>query len=426
MRVCLKWLWGSVSAAVTGGTQEEFLNRCAAMGVELWTMRRIPGGGLEVEAAGRAAPLLCQAAREAGCSLSRIRRRGLPVLLRRIRRRYALLLGAALCLAGLAAGSHVILTVEVTGNETIPDVVILSQLRLCGAGVGTWGPSVDVKAVENRMMRRMDSLSFFSLELRGTRAVATVREADPPPELEKECLPSDVIASASGVITRMEPWSGDACFREGDAVLQGEVLISGEMVLDPPPLIEGDLGLMEVRADGIVMARTRHILSAGIGLTAEGKSYTGREMTRYSLGFMGRRMKFYENSGIPYEKYDTIIYYRSWTPPHGGALPVVWEKEVFREYTPVTLELDPARAEALLKSRLTEALESGMDRGTLLERSWRTGRAGGRLTVTLLARCTEQIGRVRERAPAEKEAPNRDTTEQSEARDANDRTDSEH
>ena len=425
MRVRLKWLFGSVSAVVDGGAQEEFLNRCAAMGARLWTMDRCGTGTLKVEASARDAPLLCQAAREAGCRLSRIRRRGLPVLLRGLRRRRGLLLGATLCLVGLATGSHVILSVEVTGNETIPDTVILSQLRLCGAGFGTWGPSVDIRTVENRMLRRMDSLAFFSLELHGTRAVATVREADPPPEMDGNRQPADVIAAASGIVTQMEPWSGDACFREGDAVLEGEVLISGHVVLDPPALIQGDLGSMEVRAEGIVMARTRRMLSAEIMLTAEGKDYTGREQIRYSLGLMGRRMNFFENSGIPYEKYDTITYYKSWTPPK-GALPVVWEKEVIREYTPVTRRLDPSRGEELLKDRLTRALEAAMDQGTLLKSDWRTDRTGERLTVSLLAQCTEQIGRVRERTSAEKESPPNDTKEQSEAQDPNDRTDSEY
>ena len=425
MRIRLKWLFGTVSAVVTGGVPEEFLNRCAVLGAELWTMRLLTGGELEIEAPGRAKPLLVRAAEETGCRLSQVRKRGLPVLLRGVRRRPALLLGSALCLAGLVTGSHVILTVEVEGNEAIPDQVICSYLRLCGAGVGTWGPSIDVREVENRMMQRMDSLAFFCLELHGSRAVATVREALPPPEREEGTAPADVVASASGVITQMEPWAGDACFREGDAVLKGETLISGEMVLDPPPLIEGELGTMEVRAEGIVMARTRHTLTAKIGLAAEGKTYTGRDLVRRSLSVLGRRMNFYENSGIPYEKYDTITYYSAWTPP-GGALPLIWEREVIREYTPAPCSLDPERAEALLKQRLTAALESEMEKGTLRKSAWKTGRDRGYLTVTLFAQCTEQIGRVRERAPVVGHPPHEDTTEQSEAQDLNDRTNSEH
>ena len=62
MKVRLGWLLGSVTARVTGPGQGEFLNRCAALGADLWTMERLEGDELLVRAPGRAAPLLRQAA----------------------------------------------------------------------------------------------------------------------------------------------------------------------------------------------------------------------------------------------------------------------------------------------------------------------------------------------------------------------------
>lgn len=434
MKARLGWLLGEVTATVTGPAPEEFLNRCVRMGLDLWTMRRISPEALEVQILGRRYPRLCQAAAEAGCELTNVRRRGLPFFLKGFRRRYALLAGLALCLVLLSLGSRTILTIDVTGNETISDGEILSQLRLCGVGVGTYGPSIPIRTVENRMLLTMDQLSFFSLNLHGTRAEVVVREADPAPELEEERKPADVVSSATGIITQMEPWSGDAQFQEGDAVLEGETLISAQMVMDPPALLELDLGTMLVRAEGRVMAHTWHTCTAQIDLNAPGKTYTGQEITRYSLGLMGHRMNFYQNSGIPYPKYDTIIHYKSWMAPGGGGLPVVWEKETIREYTVSPVSLDPDRAEELLKTRLLEALKDSMDQGTVLQTDYQTQRDGDVLTVTLLAQCTEQIGRTRELDTNEEATgPNvpqndtlNDTPEQSEAQDANDRTDSEH
>ena len=54
-----------------------------------------------------------------------------------------LIVGLVLTLAFCLVGAHCILTVEVTGNETVTDQEIMAQLRLCGVSQGTWGPGVN-------------------------------------------------------------------------------------------------------------------------------------------------------------------------------------------------------------------------------------------------------------------------------------------
>lgn len=85
------------------------------------------------------------------------KRQGLPYFFLRFRRRYALLAGVALCLVLFAIGSRTVLTIEVTGNETVTREEIISQLRLCGVSVGTYGPGIPIREVENRMMVAMDA-----------------------------------------------------------------------------------------------------------------------------------------------------------------------------------------------------------------------------------------------------------------------------
>ena len=430
MRVRLGWLLGEVSALAAGADAEGFLNRCAALGADLWTMEPRADGSLFVRAGGRRLPLLRQAAAESGCALSRVRLRGLPYFLRGFRRRYALAAGLLLCLGTLAVGSHVVLDLEVAGNEALSDRTLLAQLRLCGVGVGTYGPAVPVRAVENELLRTMDGLAFCSLTFHGTRAVLTVREADPPPEGEDLTRPADVVAAADGIILHLEPWSGDARFREGDGVLAGEVLISGAVTLDPPPAAEGDLGTMTVRAAGRVTARTWRTLTAQTDLRPAGKVYTGASITRYSLDLSGKRVNFYENSGIPYKKYDTIAHNKTWTPWGSRGLPLILTREVIREYETAPLALDPGRAEALLREELTKALRAMLEEGTVLRTDFQTARRGDVLTVTLLAQCEEQIGRTREfglpgdAAGPDLTGPGRE--EIPEGTSANDRTDSEH
>lgn len=402
MKKLMGWLFGLVTVRVTGAQPEDFLNLCARENLLLWRMVRLDPFTLEVQVTGRQYPWLCRLAERTQCQVREQRRRGLPFFLKRFRRRYALLAGLVLFVFLALAGSQVILTIDVTGNQTITNEEIISQLRLCGVSVGTWGPSVPIRAVENKLMLAMDQLSFCSVNLYGTRAEVIVREVDPAPDLREEEVPTNVVSAATGIITQIEAWKGDAQFKEGDTVCQGEVLISGQVLLDPPPLVETDLGTMLVHAEGRVFARTWRTMTAQISLTAQGKEYTGETITRRCLSVMGQRMKFYQNSSVPYEKYDIITHLRSWTPVEGKTLPILWETTTYREYTLTERQLDPGQAEQLLRDALEESLLASLDQGKVLQKDFTVSQEGDVLSVTLLAQCDEQIGRLREMDTTEK------------------------
>ena len=394
MNTLLGWLFGTVTAAVTGAQPEDFLNRCAKENLILWKMVRQDPVTLIITVTGSQYTRLCQVAQQAQCTVELQKKRGVPYFFLRFRRRYALLIGLILCVCLLAVGSRTILTFDITGNETVTAEEIISQLRLCGVSVGTYGPHIPIRVVENKMMLAMDQLTYFSLNLQGTRAEVIVRERDPTPAVREQAVPTQVISSATGIITHIEPWTGDACFQEGETVCKGEVLIEGRIQLDPPPLVEAELGTMLVHAEGTVLARTWHTITANLDLNAPAKAYTGRAITRRSLSVMGRRMNFYQNSGIPYENYDTIIQSKTWTPARGKTLPIVWQTETIREYEPARLTLDPAQAEELLRRQLLGRLNQNMDQGKVLSADYEVTTQDQVLSVTLLAQCTEQIGRM--------------------------------
>lgn len=220
-----------------------------------------------------------------------------------------------------------------------------------------------------------------------------MRERDAIPDLRPENIPGNVVAAASGEITHIEPWAGDALVQEGDGVAAGDVLISGAMEMDTSNPLELERPKRLVHAEGKVLASTRRTLTACLDLTAQGKRYTGEETTRYALSILGKRVKFFRNSGISYANYDTITKLKSWTPPLGDCLPIVWETETFRAYDPVEQPLDAAAAEALLQAQLRKALEEALGQGEILTTRYETTQEGDRLFVTLTAHCFEDIAK---------------------------------
>ena len=402
MKTLLAWLFGTVTARITGAQPEDFLNLCARENLVLWRMVQRDLFTLEVQVTARQYARLCQLAQGAQCGVELEKRQGLPYFFLRFRRRYALLAGVALCLVLFAIGSRTVLTIDVTGNETVTREEIISQLRLCGVSVGTYGPGIPIREVENRMMMAMDALSYFSLNLHGTRAEVIVREGDPAPEIRAETVPTDVVSSATGVITHIEPWVGDAQFQEGEAVCEGDVLISGRMEMDTVTPTEHDLGTMLVHAEGKVLAQTWHTLTAQISLKAQVKTYTGEEIRHYSLSLMGKRVKFYQNSGISDAECDKITCEYPFAIRGVFALPFSLVRERVQPYrtadTPVSEDAARAALEQALLQQLRET--TGAD-GTILAYETAAEVTDGVLTMTLTAECEQEIGRAQATPDAE-------------------------
>jgi similar to stage IV sporulation protein len=176
-------------------------------------------------------------------------------------------------------------------------------------------------------------------------------------------------------------------------VLAGEVLIAGMTKIEAPQYSDKDLGYSQVRAAGSVWAETRRTLTASIPLETQVKRYTGAEKTRLALTLFGRRLNFYQNSGIPGAQYDKISETKALTLPGGRRLPIALVRVRCRAYDLQTAAVDRDAAQALLEQRLEEELSALLGQeGEVLEREVTAREAGGLLTVTLQAACREQIG----------------------------------
>lgn len=394
-----KWinlLRGSVRVKVTGAFPERFLNLCAQAGISFWDMEMPDGQTVCMQVAFSQLRRVRKAARTAMCDVSLGERAGFLPLLVQLRRRYALLVGLACALCTAAVLSQFILTVEVEGNETVPTAVILEEMKRLGVRPGAYGPSIEENLVCNEALLHLDELAWISVNLHGTRAEVLVRERTPKPEIVDESVPAHIVADASGIITHMEVRSGQAVVQEGSTVVAGETLISGEIDLQEPLYSEIDFGTLTARAAGTVYARTWRTMTARIPLKADVKQYTGEETSHWSLTIFGHRLQFYKNGGISYDRYDKIRETHPLTLPGGRELPVVLTRETVREYGLQPVEIDAQAGEKLLRGCLTDALDrclAGRE-GSVLCTDYTAVLRDDMLEVTLVAECSEQIGKT--------------------------------
>lgn len=394
MNRLMNYLRGSVKLTVAGAFPERFLNLCAQHRVTFWNLTVEDPHTLTLCVTRKDSRKARRLAQQVMCTVERDKSAGLPWFLCRFRRRHALVAGLCLSVAAVLILSQFVLTIDVSGNETVPTAVILSELRRQGVKPGVYGPGLDLRNIRQEVLLDVPDLAWMAINLHGTRAEVLVREKLPVPEVLDTSVPTHVVASATGIITHIQPMAGQPLFKAGDTVLEGEVVISGIIDIQEPQYSEADMGTEVVRARGKVWARTWRTLTAEIPLTAQVKTYTGETKVRHSLNLLGHRVNFYGNSGIPMEEYDKITTVRVLTLPGGREMPLSLSTESYRGYTTAEAALNTGAAEDLLKTHLEKRLQNliGED-GQVLRTDYTAKCTGNLLTVTLLAECSEQIGR---------------------------------
>ena len=299
MKRLINWLLGYVEVRAEGAFPERLLNLCAQNRLAFWGLSWGDETSFTFRIRLKDLPRLRQYAQWAMCALHEAGRRGGLAALLRWRRRWGFVAGAVVAFLAMAVLSRFVLVVEVTGNESVPSAIILSELQRLGVKPGAYGPALDRAALANEALIALPELSFMAINLHGTRIEVVVREAEQVPELLDEGTPADVGAAADGIILDIHTSAGRAMFADGDTVTKGEVLISGDVELRKPEDSDYDIGKLVVRAAGEVTARTWRTLEASIPLTARSRSTPGGRERCGRRKFCGGALNFTETVAFP-------------------------------------------------------------------------------------------------------------------------------
>ena len=378
-------LRGEVRVRVTAAFPERVLNLCGARGLHFWDVTWNSPQCFSCTLSRADAAALRRAAEKLECDLLVERRRGAPFFFHRLRRRYVLLAGAALCALALLYGSFFIWDFTVDGNTAVSDETILRALQRYGVDIGTFGLSLDPEDLRNHVLLELPQLSWITVNVSGCQAHVLVRERIPRPELADKRTPRNIVARRDGLILKMSALNGTAAVLPGTTAEAGQLLISGIRDTDT-------FGSSLSAGIGSVTARTWYTLRTELPLTAAQKCYAEKERTCLSLIFGTHRIKIYGNSGGWEGNYDKITV-RTKLRLLGVPLPVTAERETCRPYTVRQITRTPARTQLRAEALLTEYLHTLVDsHGTVSSTLCAAKQTGDILTVTLRAECVEQIG----------------------------------
>ncbi len=382
----IRFLRGWLELEFTGAAPERCLNRFAARDVAFWRVRQPDRyhGVCRIYAADLGAAE--RAAAGCQCSLRVTQRRGLPVLLRRLLRRPILLAGVPLAVLLALVLQNFVWVVRVEGNRLVPKEQILRALAEEEVCFGAWGPSVETQRVKNRMLNRVPELSWLAVNRTGAVATVLVTERAPEASETDRREVTDLAAVCPGVVTSVSVLNGFALVAPGDAVAEGEVLITG--------LAEWTTHVQATRALGEVYAQTMHRLELRFPAMGVVKRYTGRSWRQVRLILGRKRIILSGNSGILGTTCDKMISREPLILPGGWELPAALEIVTLREYVRESCPLRPAEAERIALAYARRVTADAMIAGTILEERTLTQQKNGSIGVRVDLTCEEMICRT--------------------------------
>ena len=263
---------------------------------------------------------------------------------------------------------------------------ILRELRELGVGFGTYGPSIKPQELKNQMLLRIPKLQWLTVQQSGMCARVVVRERpDKAPVLDRK-VPTDVIASRAGVLTRVEAVAGNCLCAPGQAVAGGELLVSAYT----------DFGFKTqvTAARAEIYAET--VRQAVCVLPEAEQIKTNRTAPRYAVSLLvGRRRISLFGADVPEGFYEKETKTRVLTLPGGFSLPLGIAITRICEYDTREETLRAQDAEGRLLELVQADAMRDMIAGSIRSSSVRTEQSGGRIRLYASLRCEEMIARMR-------------------------------
>ena len=376
---------GTVRLEISGAEPERILNFCAQNGIEFWDTGPKADFAMQITIHAADYPLVQSQNGKNGIELRLVAAKGGKIITSSMKRRFVLCIGVGVCIVLLAISSLFVWRIDITGNDTISDGVILRALSECGLKNGVFWPALSSDEVRSDMLMKLPDIAWLSVNVHNSCVEVVIHERIAKPDIVNEAEYTDVKAAKSGYITKLSVLEGKALVSIGDTVSRGDTLISGTM--DSETAAD-----RQVHAMGSVQARTWYEINAQTPMYESVKTEKGHSKTSLSLVFGKNLIKFSTDSRNNSASCAKINKLRYAALGEAFTLPVGIIKQETTEFTLQKQRIDENAATQRLKQNLLSELKRRIGDGSVSQTSFSVSKTDELLTVTLRAECIENIG----------------------------------
>ena len=378
-------LSGILEIELTSANVGGILGAVTAVGIHVYAVEYISDLTVYMKIKRRDYPLFLRITQAKGCGVSVRGKHGTYWALRRLFLRPVLMLGLISLTAMALYLPGRVFFVQVDGNVSLPDRLILKEAEDCGITFGVLREDIRSEKVKNALLSKVPELQWVGVNTKGCIAVISVREKTQTEKADSNARVSSIIADRDGVIVSCTVEEGNAVCHVGEAVVAGQLLISG--------YTDCGLTIQAGRANGEVYAQTMRQVTA---VTPTNYVFQQSKRTvekKYAVIIGKKRINFYKDSGILGGSYDKMSKEIYCTLPGGFVLPVSLVTEQWVEYAETSAEYSQEEACRLLESFSNRYLTDNMVAGKVLQKKQDFSVDPQTVQLTGNYACVEMIGR---------------------------------
>lgn len=353
-RILINFIIGYVRVAVEGYYIERFINICKNEKIAVWNLKRNNDVKLFLNVGLKDYRRILKVAKKTKCKVKIQRKRGVPFVLNRYKKRKIFGILLMLLIATTIFSSNFIWNIEVRveNDEKVDDIV--QDLEEMGLKTGEWKNKVNIKDVISKVRLKRQDIAWMGIELKGTNAIVKIAKAKEKPQILDENEYCNIVSDKTGVITKISAQNGTAVVKVGDTITKGTPLING--------WLEGKYtGLRYVHAKGEIEAKVWHTRSTKVEYNQVIKEGTGNEENKYSIKFNNFKINLQKKLS-KFEIYDTITSENKLKIFSDFYLPIAIEKTTYKEQKEKNITYTPEEAKNIgivqLQKELDEKIEN--------------------------------------------------------------------
>lgn len=217
-KILMYYILGYASISVEGYFIERFINICISKNILLWNAKRKKTSFLFANIAIKDFKKIRKIAKTTKCHVKIEKKKGLPFLLYRYKKRKIFIGLLIAILLGIFCLSNFIWNIEITGNTNITQEELLNNLNEYGLKTGMLKTKVNTKDIINDIRLNRDDIAWIGIKMLGTNAIVEVVEADKKPEIIDENEYCNIVSDKEGIITKINVQNGTALVKAGDIV----------------------------------------------------------------------------------------------------------------------------------------------------------------------------------------------------------------
>ena len=217
-KILLYYIFGYVNISVEGYFIQRFINICISKNILLWNMKRKKSSFLYTNIGMKDFRKMKEIAKITKCRVKIQRKRGLPFLLNKYKKRKIFAISLAVILLLIFGTSNFVWNIEIVGNNTIETSEIMKDLNENGLKTGMIKQKINTKEVINNIRLKRNDIAWIGVNIKGTNAIVSIVEADKKPEIIDENEYCNIVTRKDGIITKINVQNGTALVKEGDIV----------------------------------------------------------------------------------------------------------------------------------------------------------------------------------------------------------------